>query len=182
MTNEALVTKQVFLDLEIDGKAIGRMVIGLFGEVTPLTAQNFYELCTHAKGFGYKGSKFHRVINAFMAQGGDITNGNGTGGKSIYGENFADENFELGHVGRGWLSMANAGPNTNGSQFFITFIETSFLNGRHTVFGKVIEGLELLDLIEDVQTNRNDCPLKDVVIADCGALETAAPFAVSTAV
>ena len=179
MSNEILVTKQVYLNIEIDGKAIGRIVIGLFGDTTPKTAQNFYELCTHEKGFGYKGSKFHRVINQFMAQGGDITNGNGTGGKSIYGDSFPDENFEVGHHGRGWLSMANAGPDTNSSQFFITFIETSFLNGRHTVFGKVIEGLELLDQIEDVQTNRSDCPLKDVVIADCGALELAAPFAVS---
>jgi peptidyl-prolyl cis-trans isomerase B (cyclophilin B) len=170
MSNETLVTKQVFLDIEIDGKAIGRIVIGLFGDTTPLTSQNFYELCTHEKGFGYKGSKFHRVINDFMCQGGDITNGDGTGGKSIYGENFSDENFELSHSEPGLLSMANAGPNTNGSQFFITFIETPFLDGRHTVFGKVIEGLELLNKIEDVQTNGRDCPMKDIVIADCGAL------------
>jgi peptidyl-prolyl cis-trans isomerase B (cyclophilin B) len=178
MANEALVTQQVFLDIEIDGKAIGRIVIGLFGEITPLTAQNFYELCTHSKGFGYKGSKFHRVMNDFMCQGGDITNGDGSGGLSIYGDSFPDENFELGHYGPGWLSMANAGVNTNSSQFFITFIEASFLNGIHTVFGKVLEGLELLPIIEDVPTNGRDCPKKDIVIADCGALETAEPFLV----
>lgn len=178
MSNEALVTKKVFLDITIDGKTAGRMVIGLFGEVTPLTAQNFYELCTHENGFGYKGSKFHRVINDFMAQGGDITNGNGTGGRSIYGNSFADENFEVGHNGPGWLSMANAGPNTNSSQFFITFIATPFLNGRHTVFGKVLEGMELLGQMEAVETNRMDCPVMDIVIADCGALEVKEPFMV----
>lgn len=178
MSQQALVTQKVFLDIEIDGNPTGRIVIGLFGEITPLTAQNFYELCTHEKGFGYKGSKFHRVINDFMAQGGDITNGNGTGGRSIYGESFPDENFEVGHNGPGWLSMANAGPNTNSSQFFITFIATPFLNGRHTVFGKVLEGLELLNRIEEVETNRMDCPMKDIVIADCGALEVTEPFLV----
>lgn len=178
MSSTAVVTKKVFLDIEIDGNPTGRIVIGLFGEVTPLTAQNFYELCTHEKGFGYKGSKFHRVINDFMAQGGDITNGNGTGGRSIYGDSFADENFEVGHNGPGWLSMANAGPNTNSSQFFITFIATPFLNGRHTVFGKVLEGMELLGKIEAVETNRMDCPTTDIVIADCGALEVTEPFLV----
>lgn len=171
MTSEARVTKKVFLDIEINGKSIGRIVIGLFGYNTPRTSQNFYELCTHAKGFGYKGSKFHRVITDFMAQGGDITNGDGTGGKSIYGEIFADENFELSHSQPGLLSMANAGQNTNGSQFFITFIETQFLDGRHTVFGKVIEGMELLSDIEKVPTDGRDCPKEDIVIADCGALE-----------
>jgi peptidyl-prolyl cis-trans isomerase B (cyclophilin B) len=179
MSTEALVTKKVFLDITIGGNKTGRIVIGLFGETTPLTAQNFYELCTHEKGFGYKGSKFHRVINDFMAQGGDITNGNGTGGRSIYGDNFPDENFEIGHNGPGWLSMANAGPNTNSSQFFITFIATPFLNGRHTVFGKVLEGMDLLGKMENVETNRMDCPVKDIVIADCGALEVTEPFLVS---
>jgi len=179
MTNETLVTKQVFLDIEIAGKSIGRIVIGLFGDDTPVTSQNFYELCTHSKGFGYKGSKFHRVITDFMCQGGDMTNGDGTGGKSIYGENFPDENFKLGHYGPGWVSMANAGPDTNSSQFFITFVETPFLDGRHTVFGKVIEGHEFLNKIEDVETNNRDCPKMDVVIRDCGSLETAEPFLVS---
>jgi peptidyl-prolyl cis-trans isomerase B (cyclophilin B) len=179
MANETLVTKKVFLDIEIAGQPAGRITIGLFGETTPKTAQNFYELCTHSKGFGYKGSKFHRVINQFMCQGGDITNGDGTGGQSIYGDNFPDENFTIGHHGRGWLSMANAGPNTNSSQFFITFIETSFLNGRHTVFGKVLEGHDVLDKIENLETDRRDVPNKETVIKDCGSLEVAEPFLAS---
>ena len=166
----------VFMDVTIGGKSAGRVTIELYADVTPGTAENFRCLCTGEKGVGksgkplhFKGSGFHRVISDFMAQGGDFTAGNGTGGESIYGMKFKDENFVKKHTKRGDLSMANAGPNTNGSQFFLCFIPCDWLNGKHCVFGTVTDGWNVLDALESVGSSSGQTKAP-CVIADCGQL------------
>ena len=158
-----------FFDVSHNGQPIGRISFELFSDIVPKTAENFRALCTGEKGFGYKGSPFHRVIPQFMLQGGDFTRQNGTGGKSIYGEKFADENFKLKHTEPFLLSMANAGPNTNGSQFFITTVVTSWLDGKHVVFGKVIEGQDVVKKIEGLGS-QSGTPKGKILVDNCGQL------------
>jgi len=178
---------QVYFDVEWEGPVLGqdgkptrdvkvqtgRITFTLYDDVVPKTTRNFRELCTGQNGFGYKGSSFHRIIPSFMLQGGDFTRGNGTGGKSIYGEKFADENFAMKHTRPGLLSMANAGPNTNGSQFFITTVVTSWLDGRHVVFGEVAddESLRIVSALEATGSASGSIKYaRKPTITDSGAL------------
>ncbi|XP_043714332.1 peptidyl-prolyl cis-trans isomerase CYP40-like [Telopea speciosissima] len=173
-----MVNPRCFLDISIGGELEGRIVVELYSDVVPKTAENFRALCTGEKGIGlntgvplhYKGVRFHRIIKGFMIQCGDTSAGDGTGGESIYGLKFEDENFELKHERKGMLSMANAGPNTNGSQFFITTTRTPHLDGKHVIFGKVIKGMGVVRSVEHVTTRDGDNPTDDVIIADCGEI------------
>merc|ERR1719391_355774 len=162
---------RVFFDISVGGANVGRVSMVLCADTVPKTAENFKVLCTRSGPDGYKGSSFHRVIPGFMCQGGDFTRHDGTGGKSIYGEKFADENFQLKHEGPGILSMANCGPNTNGSQFFLCTAETKWLNGKHCVFGSVTKGMDVVRAIEKVGSEGGQVKANcKVVIADCGQL------------
>ncbi|KAK9285725.1 hypothetical protein L1049_024924 [Liquidambar formosana] len=182
-----MVNPRCYLDISIGGELEGRIVVELYKDVVPKTAENFRALCTGEKGIGpntgvplhYKGVCFHRIIKGFMIQGGDISARDGTGGESIYGLNFEDENFELKHERKGMLSMANSGPNTNGSQFFITTTRTSHLDGKHVVFGKVIKGMGVVRSIEHVATVDGDYPTLDAIIADCGEIPEGADDGIS---
>eukprot|EP01061_Rhynchopus_euleeides_P006272 TRINITY_DN1533_c1_g1_i1.p1 TRINITY_DN1533_c1_g1~~TRINITY_DN1533_c1_g1_i1.p1 ORF type:complete len:292 (+),score=139.64 TRINITY_DN1533_c1_g1_i1:49-876(+) len=170
------ITNKVFFDVKIGEAEPERITFGLYGKTVPKTVENFRALCTGEKGEGkcgkplhYKGSSFHRIINQFMCQGGDFTNGDGTGGESIYGEKFDDENFKIKHTKEGLLSMANSGPATNGSQFFITTVETPHLDGRHVVYGEVLEGFDIVKKMEAVGSGSGSTTVP-VVIDDCGEL------------
>lgn len=178
--DDEVITNKVFFDISIDGKHAGRFIFGLFGKTVPRTVENFRALATGekinavGKRIGYKGSRFHRIIKDFMIQGGDFTRGDGRGGESIYGAKFEDENFKTRHTRRGLLSMANAGPNTNGSQFFITSVPTPWLNNRHVVFGTLLkshaENEKLLKMIEELPKNNMDDPKVPVIITKCGEI------------
>jgi cyclophilin family peptidyl-prolyl cis-trans isomerase len=161
---------QVYFDIEIAGNPTGKITFELYKNIVPKTAENFRALCTHEKGFGFRGTIFHRIIPNFMIQGGDFTKFNGTGGRSIYGRTFDDENFKIKHTRPGLLSMANSGKNTNGSQFFITTVACPWLDGKHTVFGEVIDGMDIVFQMEKQGTQVGN-PRKEVKIVSCGEIK-----------
>lgn len=175
---ELVVTDKVFLDVGINDDYVGKIVLGLYGEAQPRTVENFRALCTGERGVGragkplhFRNSPFHRIIPGFMIQGGDFTNGNGTGGESIYGQRFADEDLSVPHSGPGTLSMANAGPNSNGSQFFICTGDTPWLDGKHVVFGRVLAGMDVVDIVSSCG-RKNGKPTANVRVINCGVLDT----------
>ncbi|XP_042391405.1 peptidyl-prolyl cis-trans isomerase CYP21-1-like isoform X2 [Zingiber officinale] len=174
---EPEITHRVFLDVDIDGQHLGRIVIGLYGEVVPKTAENFRALCTGEKKNGtggrnlhYKGTKFHRIVSGFVIQGGDVTNSHGKGSESIYGGTFPDENFSVKHSRAGIVSMVNSGPDSNGSQFFITTVKASWLDGEHVAFGRAIQGIDTVFAIEGGAGTYNGKPRKKVTIVDSGEI------------
>ena len=176
LIGEPEATEKAFFDVTIDGVDVGTITFGLFGDVVPITVKNFAELCSgeagddaHGVPLWYKGSPFHRLIPGFMAQGGDFTNGDGTGGESIYGPSFDDENFDIKFTKPYQLAMANAGPNTNGSQFFITFEATTWLDGHHVIFGEVLDGFDVVDQLENIGT-QSGAPTKTAIVANSGRL------------
>lgn len=175
MAEQKQANPVVFFDISIGGQEMGRMKMELFADIVPKTAENFRQMCTgefrkDGIPFGYKGCTFHRVIKDFMIQGGDILKGDGTGSTSIYGASFGDENFALKHNAPGLLSMANSGPNTNGCQFFVTCAKCDFLDGKHVVFGKVVDGLLIMRKVENVPTGHNNKPKLPIIITQCGEM------------
>ncbi|XP_067624732.1 peptidyl-prolyl cis-trans isomerase, rhodopsin-specific isozyme [Eurosta solidaginis] len=168
-----IVTSKIYIDVKHQKKPLGRIVLGLFGKIAPRTVANFRHICMRGiNGTTYVGSKFHRVINRFLIQGGDIVNGDGTGSTSIYGDYFEDEALNVQHIRPGYVGMANRGPDTNGCQFYVTTISAPWLDGKHTVFGKVLDGMDTVHAIEDVKTDRDDFPMDPVTISNCGEIFT----------
>ncbi|XP_071488669.1 peptidyl-prolyl cis-trans isomerase B-like [Diadema antillarum] len=178
--NDLLVTKKAFFDVEIDDEPAGRIVIALFGDTCPVTVQNFAALVRgnwrQDKRLSYNNTQVHRIVPDFVIQMGDVTEGDGTGGKSIYGEFFADENFYIRHWGPGWVAMANAGPDKNNSQFYILLTRARWLDGKHVVFGKVVEGMETVEQIAEIETDDVGFPLQPVRIIDCGIKAVPNPY------
>lgn len=174
------VTSQVYMKFRHGQQPLGKVVFGLFGDDAPRTVKNFRELCTTGvDGMTYTGTYIHRIIERFLIQGGDVVSGDGNGAISIYGEHFEDENTSINHTGPGFLGMANRGPDTNGCQFYVTAMATPWLDGKHTIFGKVVDEQAIIHAIEKVKTDSDDQPLKPVVITECGDEPLKSPFTVS---